>query len=126
MDEPRENYDLMEVVMVMMDSESEQEFELLDYVKGVLDCDKEKIIEQVGTLPEKVIKEVDAVSGVGNMILNRGLSQGENLLAGLLSKLTSLGKSEDVTKCIEDPEYREKMYIAYGFKKNQESENKKA
>ncbi len=116
--------------MVMMDSESEQEFELLDYVKGVLDCDKEKIIEQVGTLPEKVIKEVDAVSGVGNMILNRGLSQGisqgENLLAGLLSKLTSLGKNEDVSKCIEDPEYREKMYIAYGFKKNQESENKKA
>ena len=53
-----------------------------------------------------------------------GRAEGENLVVGLLTKLTSLGKSEDVTKCIEDPEYREKMYIAYGFKKDRGSENR--
>ena len=53
-----------------------------------------------------------------------GRTEGENLVVGLLAKLTSLGKNEDVTKCIEDPEYREKMYIAYGFKKDRGSENR--
>ncbi len=49
-----------------------------------------------------------------------GRAEGEELVINLLAKLSSLGKNEDVSKCIMDPEYREKMYIAYGFKKEKD------
>ena len=50
-----------------------------------------------------------------------GRAEGEELVINLLAKLSSLGKNEDVSKCIMDPEYREKMYIAYGFKKERDN-----
>jgi len=50
-------------------------------------------------------------------LIEDGRAEGEELVINLLAKLSSLGKNEDVSKCITDPEYREKMYIAYGFKK---------
>ncbi len=49
-----------------------------------------------------------------------GRAEGEKLVVSLLAKLSSLGKDDDVSKCITDPEYREKMYIAYGFKKEKD------
>lgn len=50
-----------------------------------------------------------------------GRAEGEKLVVSLLAKLSSLGKDDDVSKCITDPEYREKMYIAYGFKKERDN-----
>ena len=50
-----------------------------------------------------------------------GRAEGEKLVVSLLAKLSSLGKDDDVSKCIMDPEYREKMYIAYGFKKERDN-----
>ncbi len=115
------NYDLMEVVMVMLDTSSETNIQILDYLKGVLTYDKERIMEQTGPLSENVAKEVDAMSGVGSMIRYLGREEGESLFARLILKLTSLGRNEDISKCAEDPEYREKLYLEYGLKNKQEN-----
>ena len=47
-----------------------------------------------------------------------GRQEGENLFAALIKKLTSLGKDEDIIKSADDSEFRERLYIQYGLKKN--------
>lgn len=76
-EEPTENYDLMEVVFVRIDTNSESEVKIFDYLKGIFTNDKEKIIKQTGPLPDKVDKEVDDMSGVGALIFDRGQIKGE-------------------------------------------------
>ena len=56
-EEPKENYDLMEVVFVRIDANSESDVKLFDYLKGIFMNDKKKIVKQTGLLPEKVDKE---------------------------------------------------------------------
>lgn len=75
--EPTQNYDLMEVVFMRYDINSESKEELFDYLKGIFTNDKEKIMKKTGPLPEKVNKEVDDMSGVGAMIFDRGITEGE-------------------------------------------------
>ena len=76
-EEETENYDLMEIVFVRLDTNSESDVKIFDYLKGIFTNDKEKIIKQTGPLPEKVDKEVDDMSGVGALILDRGRAEGE-------------------------------------------------
>ena len=75
-EEETENYDLMEVVFVRLDTNSESDVKIFDYLKGIFTNDKEKIIKQTGPLPEKVDKEVDSMSGVGALILEKGRMEG--------------------------------------------------
>lgn len=42
----------------------------------MLTFDKEKIVKQTGPLPEKVVKEVDGMSGVGALMLEKGRAEG--------------------------------------------------
>ena len=115
----------MEVVIVMLDTSADTDYKLLDYLKGVLTYDKEKIMEQAGQLSPQAEKEVEAMSGVGSMIRNLGREegrvQGENLLARLILKLTSLGKNEDIAKCAADADYREKLYQLYDIKEENQN-----
>ena len=109
---------------------SDTDFKLLDYLKGVLTYDKEKIMEQAGPLSQQAEKEVEAMSGVGSMIrhlgreegmakgIEKGIEKGESLLASLILKLTALGKTDDISKCAADSEYREKLYKLYGLKED--------
>ena len=76
-EEETENYALMEVVFVRIDTNSESDVKIFDYLKGIFTNDKEKIIKQTGPLPDKVDKEVDSMSGVGALILDRGRAEGE-------------------------------------------------
>lgn len=39
-----------------------------------------------------------------------GRQEGQNMLAALVSKLLSLGRTEDVARSANDPEYRDKLY----------------
>ena len=90
-EEDETNYDLMEVVMVMLDTSADTDFKLLDYLKGVLTYDKEKIIEQAGPLSQQAEKEVEAMSGVGSMI--RHLGREEEIKEGKTEGLKALVKS---------------------------------
>ncbi len=98
-EEDEVNYDLMEVVMVMLDTASDTDFKLLDYLKGVLTYDKEKIIEQAGPLSLQAEKEVEAMSGVGSMIRHLGREEGikegreEGIKEGKTEGLKALVKS---------------------------------
>lgn len=128
-EEDESNYDLMEVVIVMLDTSADTDFKLLDYLKGVLTYDKEKIMEQAGQLSPQAEKEVEAMSGVGSMIrylgveegIAKGRVQGENLFAKLILKLTSLGKNEDIAKCAADADYREQLYQLYDIKEENQN-----
>lgn len=79
------HYDLMEVVIVRLDTESESKEKIFDYLKGIFTNDKEKIIKQTGPLPDAVSREVDDMSGVGALILDRGRMEGrmEGRIKGL-------------------------------------------
>ena len=77
MDEPVEDYDLMEVVVVRADVLSESNEKIFDYLQGVFMNDKEKIMKQVGSLPDHVMKEVDSMSGVGALMVEKGRQEGE-------------------------------------------------
>lgn len=46
-----------------------------------------------------------------------GRLEGENILATLMNKLLSLGKSEDALRVTTDTALREKLYVQYGLKK---------
>ena len=128
-EEDESNYDLMEVVIVMLDTSADTDYKLLDYLKGVLTYDKEKIMEQAGQLSPQAEKEVEAMSGVGSMIrylgveegIAKGRVQGENLFAKLILKLTSLGKNEDIAKCAADADYREQLYQLYDIKEENQN-----
>lgn len=78
----------MEVVIVMLDTSADTDYKLLDYLKGVLTYDKEKIMEQAGQLSPQAEKEVEAMSGVGSMIRNLGREEGKN--EGLKALVKSL------------------------------------
>ena len=71
-DEPQNDYDLMEVVYIRLDTDTDSKEKIFDYLKGVLTIDKEKIMKQTGPLPATVMKEVDSMSGVGALMFDRG------------------------------------------------------
>ena len=71
-----DNYDLMEVVMIRLDTDAESREKIFDYLKGIFTNDKEKIIKQIGPLPEDVDEEVKSVQGVGLLIYNKGIAEG--------------------------------------------------
>ena len=75
-DEPSADYDLMEVVYERLDALSESNEKIFDYLKGVLTNDKEKIMKQTGPLPDKVVEEVDSMSGVGALMVEKGRIEG--------------------------------------------------
>ncbi len=74
--EPPEDYDLMEVVFVRVDALSESSEKIFDYLKGVLTIDKEIIMKQTGPLPDNVVKEVDNMGGVGALMIEKGRMEG--------------------------------------------------
>ena len=92
------NYDLMEVVMVRLDAQTESSVELLDYLKGVFTNDKEKIIKHTGPLSDDIIKEVDVMSGVGAFIFETAITKGlEQERIEQIERLLRKGKTpEDI------------------------------
>lgn len=70
-------------------------------------------------------RESTSVSEGGNLdmckaitdLIEDGRKEGENTLANLIVKLSSLGKNDDIVKVSTDEAYREQLYIQYGLKK---------
>lgn len=100
-EEPTENYDLMEVVFVRIDTNSESDVKIFDYLKGIFTNDKEKIIKQTGPLPDKVDKEVDDMSGVGALIYDKGREEERR---AQIERLLKKGKTpEDIAEYNDYP-----------------------
>ena len=116
------DYDLMEVIMIRLDTSQESKEKIFDYLKGIFTNDKEKIIEQTGPLPDNIMKEVDNMSGVGALIRDTALNEGrmEGRMEGRIKALfhdagftideiaKKTGKSaEDITDILESLETEE-------------------
>ena len=107
-EEPKENYDLMEVVFVRIDANSESDVKLFDYLKGIFTNDKEKIIKQTGPLPEKVDKEVDDMSGVGALIFDKGKVEGLQKFVAVIQRYMKKHGVDAETACEElEEDYEE-------------------
>lgn len=107
-EEPKENYDLMEVVFVRIDANSESDVKLFDYLKGIFMNDKEKIIKQTGPLPEKVDKEVDDMSGVGALIFDKGKVEGLQKFVAVIQRYMKKHGVDAETACEElEEDYEE-------------------
>lgn len=107
-EEPTEDYDLMEVVFVRIDANSESDVKLFDYLKGIFTNDKEKIIKQTGPLPEKVDKEVDDMSGVGALIFDKGKVEGLQKFVAVIQRYMKKHGVDAETACEElEEDYEE-------------------
>lgn len=113
--EPEEEYDLMDVIIIRRGKKADAP--IFDYLSGVFNCDKEKIAEYVDIeRNEKVLKGVDEMSGLGQSIMNewmqKGMQEGENLLATLVGLLKRDGRLSDLDH-ISDEESRKRLYKEY-------------
>lgn len=92
-DETAFDYDLMEIVMVRIDTSLESNIKIFDYLKGIFTNDKEKILKRTGPLSDKIMKEVETMSGVGALIWDTALNEGklegrqEGILEGRIKAL---------------------------------------
>ena len=114
-EEPEEEYDLMDVIIIRRGKKTDAP--IFDYLSGVFHCDKEKIAEYVDIEGnEKVLKGVDEMSGLGQSIMNegmqKGMQEGENLLATLVGLLKRDGRLGDLDH-ISDEESRKRLYKEY-------------
>ena len=50
--------------------------------------------------------------------LREGQQKGQNMLAALISRLLSLGRTEDVARSASDPEYREKLFEEFKIRQD--------
>ena len=107
-EEETENYDLMEVVFVRIDTNSESDVKIFDYLKGIFTNDKEKIVKQTGPLPEKVDKEVDDMSGVGALIFDKGKVEGLQKFVAVIQRYMKKHGVDAETACEElEEDYEE-------------------
>lgn len=73
--EPEEDYDLMNVIMIRRGAETN--VPIFDYLLGVFRCDKDKIAKYVDIENnEKVLKGVEEMSGLGATIMYEAMQQG--------------------------------------------------
>ncbi len=79
------NYDLIEVVLIRLDTDADSSVEIFDYLKGVLTNNRDKIISRIGTPIEDINEEVDTVQGIGDLIWDKAtMSERANVISIML------------------------------------------
>lgn len=120
-DEPEEDYDLMNVIVIRRGKEAKEP--IFDYLSGIFRCDKEKISEYVDMRGnETVLKGVEDMTGLGASLmqesmqkgLEKGLERGEKLLASLVVCLKRDGRLNELDDITEE-ETRKRLYKEYGL-----------
>ncbi len=120
-DEPEEDYDLMNVIIIRRGEETDAP--VFDYLSGVFNCDKVKIAEYVDIANnERALKGVDDMTGLGQTLMNKawkegmqqGIQQGESLLVTLVSYLNRDGRLSELDR-ISDEEERKQLYKEYNL-----------
>ena len=69
----------------------------------------EEGIDSMSRTIEEFGKECEAIG------LERGLEEGADRMASLMTKLKELGRSDDAFKAAEDSAYREQMFKEFGI-----------
>ena len=123
--EPEEDYDLMNVIMIRRGTETN--VPIFDYLSGVFRCDKDKIAKYVDIENnDKVLKGVEEMSGLGATIMyealqqgmqegmQQGIQEGENLLARLVGYLKRDGRLTELDQ-IADEKARKQLYKEYNL-----------
>lgn len=128
-DEPEEDYDLMNVILIRRGKE--ETTPIFEYLSGVFRCDKELIAKYVDIRDnETVQKDVNDMSSLGQSMMmealqqgmqqgiqqgmQQGMQKGENLLAALVGCLKRDGRIDDLDS-IADEEARRRLYREYGL-----------
>lgn len=115
-DEPEEDYDLLNVIIIRRGTDTEAP--IFDYLSGIFNCDKAKIMEYVDIRDnEVVLKGVDDLSGLGQSIMDRAMQEGmqQGIEKGLLQSIRNLIKNlgmteEEAMKALEIPQSEQKKY----------------
>lgn len=112
-EEPKEDYDLMSVILIRRGRKAD--IPIFEYLSGIFDCDRQKMAKYVDIeSSEPIRKGVEAMSGLGQTILDKGIQEGETLLATLVGCLKRDGRLNDLDD-IADDEKRKRLYREYGL-----------
>lgn len=129
--EPKQEYDLMEVVIIRRAREASEE-DIFQYLESVFRSDLEKMREYVD-IPSgsEIEKEVVRMTGMGQTIyengirqgleqgreqgLEQGREQGETLLGTLIGKLFADGRTKDAEMAALNEAERKRLYREYGL-----------
>lgn len=114
----QENYDLMEVVILNLgDAYRENNLEILNLLNILFSAStsveekKRRLNDEFHiAMTAELESEVQGMCNLSDSLIDQGvqqgIQQGEDLLASLIQKLFSLGRTEDAKRAAEDKEYR--------------------
>ncbi|MCM1174141.1 MAG: hypothetical protein NC341_03715 [Blautia sp.] len=108
-EEPEEDYDLMNVIMIRRGEDTDEP--VFDYLSAVFRCDKKKISEYVD-INGTELKGVNAMTGLGDSLMQKGIRQGERLLVSLIDCLKKDGRMDELDHIAEE-ETRKRLYEEY-------------
>lgn len=120
-DERKEDYDLMNVVIIRRGKETN--VPIFDYLFGVFRCDKGKIMEYVDIQNnETVLEGVDKMSGLGQTIMQNAMQQGleegrrkgEDVMAVLVGYLMRDNRLDELYH-ISDEKIRKQLFKEYNL-----------
>jgi hypothetical protein len=124
------DYDLMEVVVLNLgDADKKNNREILDLLNVLFSAttppdEKKKILKDDFhiAMTEEFESEVQRMcnlsKGVYDEGVQQGIQQGEDLFAQLMTKLFSLGRTQDAERAAEDQEYRRKLMEEFQITKS--------
>jgi len=78
-EEPSSDYDLIEVVMIRLDTDVDSDIALFDYLKGIFTNDMSRIIKYTGALPDIIEKEVTDMYGIGDLIWDKAWDESRDV-----------------------------------------------
>lgn len=53
---------------------------------------------------------------VADRLVNKGIEEGQSILAMLINKLLAAGKTDDAMRVTTDEDFREELYRQYGIR----------
>ena len=125
-DELFHNRDVKDVVNLYQKRNDKIAFKEYIDTQKIFDHESIEVVTEMVTSKElKEYMQTNKENKGGNLdmckaitdLIEDGRKEGENTLANLIVKLSSLGKNDDIVKVSTDEAYREQLYIQYGFKK---------
>ena len=61
-------------------------------------------------------EEVHNMCEVADRLVNKGIEEGQSILAMLINKLLAAGKTDDAMRVTTDEDFREELYRQYGIR----------
>ena len=117
----KENYDLMEVVILNLgEPENEADCGILNLLNTlfsptVLPDEKKRVLSEKYNIAmtAELESEVQRMCNLGTALENKGVDKGVDLMAKLVDMLMEANRYADVKRVAKDPEYRDKLMKEY-------------